>query len=252
MPEGLEVARRINARDSGDAVARTIRMELIDPGGQVRHRTLRSFWKFHSGGRYIAFFVVAPPHMRDHAYLANDYFEAGKDDEYWVYEPAKKRVRRIAMSQRRDRFLGSDITIEDIKKENRVEIHEYSWKTLRQQTIDGHTCYVVEQIPKSERIATETGYGRIVAFIDSELWIPRKREFWTPDSKRLKTFETREIRQVSGIWTAHRLEATNHQSGHRTVLRFEGVNYENEVDDGIFTVRTLENGLPRKRSSPAR
>ena len=155
------------------------------------------------------------------------------------------------MSQRRDRFLGSDITIEDIKKENRVEIHEYSWKTLRQQTIDGHTCYVVEQIPKSERIATETGYGRIVAFIDSELWIPRKREFWTPDSKRLKTFETREIRQVSGIWTAHRLEATNHQSGHRTVLRIEGVNYENEVDDGIFTVRTLENGLPRKRSSPA-
>ncbi len=247
-PEGREIAGRINARDSGTAVSRTLLMELIDSPEKTRHRQLRSFWKFFPGGRHIAFFVLAPPDMKDFAYLANDYFAEGKDDDHWIYDPAKKRTRRIALSQRRDQFLGSDFTIEDIKKENRVEIHEYSWKTIGEEMVDGHSCYRVEQVPASDKIAKQIGYGRIVVFVDRELWIPRKREFWTLDSKKLKTFEIKDIQQVSGIWTAHRIEATNHLTGHRTVVRFEGVDYASGVDDEIFTVRTLEKGLKQGSS----
>jgi hypothetical protein len=242
-PKGQEIARKINARHSGEAVSRTVWMELTDSRGRTRHRTLRSFWKFHPGGRHIALFALAPPDMKGRAFLANDYFDEGKDDEHWLYEPEKKRARRVATARRYESFLGSDFTIEDIKKENRVEIHEYSWKTMDQQTIDGHSCYVVEQTPVSPKVAKEIGYGRIVVSVDRERWIPRRRVFWTPDLKMLKTIEIKDIRQVSGIWTAHRLEATNHINGHRTVARFTDVDYEGGVDDSVFSIRTLEKGL---------
>jgi len=242
-PKGQEIARKINARHSGDAVSRTVWMELTDSRGRTRHRTLRSFWKFHPGGRHIAFFALAPPEMKGRAFLANDYFDEGKDDEHWLYEPEKKRARRVATAQRYESFLGSDFTIEDIKKENRVEIHEYSWKTMDQHTIDGHSCYVVEQTPVSPKVAKEIGYGRIVVSVDRERWIPRRRVFWTLDLKMLKTIEIKDIRQVSGIWTAHRLEATNHINGHRTIVRFADVDYEGGVDDSVFSIRSLEKGL---------
>jgi outer membrane lipoprotein-sorting protein len=243
LPEGVEIARKVNARPSGEAVSRSMSMELTDSSGRTRHRTLRSFWKLHPGGRHIAFFVLAPPDLKGEGYLANDYFDEEKDDEYWRYIPRKEKATRIASRQRSQSFLGSDLTLEDIKKESRVEIHEYSWKTVGEETIDDRACYVVEQTPVSPELAEEIGYGRIVSSIDRELWIPRKRVFYKPDLEMLKTVEIKDIRQVSGIWTAHRFEATAHPSGHRTVLRFEDVDYESGVADSVFTIRTLERGL---------
>ena len=244
-PDGREVARRINARNSGAAVSRTLLMELTDARGQTLHRKLRSFWKVHPGGRHVVFFVLAPLGMKGRAYLANDYFAEGKEDDYWFYDPVAARTRRVAMSQRRDRFLGSDVTVQDVMQENRADLHDFTWKTIGREEVDGHDCYVIEQEPASEKTAKQTGYGKIVAFVDSELWIPRKREYWTPEMKKLKTFENKDIRQVSGIWTAHRAEITNHSTGHRTVIQLEDVDYASEVDDSVFSIRTLEKGSPR-------
>ncbi len=149
------------------------------------------------------------------------------------------------MSQRRNRFLGSDVTVQDIMQENRADLHDFTWKTIGREEVDGHDCYVVEQKPVSEKIAKQTGYGKIVAFVDSELWLTRKRQYSTPELKQLKTFENKDIRPVSGIWAAHRIEITNHLTGHRTVLQLKELDYESEVDDGIFTIRALEKGPPR-------
>ena len=244
-PDGREVAQRINARNSGAAVSRTLLMELTEPRGQLLHRKLRSLWKLHAGGRHVVFFVLAPLDMKGRAYLANDYFAEGKEDDYWFYDPVAARTRRIAMSQRRNRFLGSDVTVQDIMQENRADLHGFTWKTIGREEVDGHDCYVVEQKPVSEKVAKQTGYGKIVAFVDRELWLTRKREYSTPELKQLKTFENKDIRQVSGIWAAHRIEITNHLTGHRTVLQLKELDYESEVDDGIFTIRALEKGPPR-------
>ena len=47
MPTGNEIAKRINARDEGIAVSRTLVMELVDSRGKKRLRETREFRKYY-------------------------------------------------------------------------------------------------------------------------------------------------------------------------------------------------------------
>jgi len=164
-------------------------------------------------------------------------------DDQWLYLPALRKVRRISASDRGDYFLGTDFTYEDIKKETKVSIDDYRRRTLREDTVDGHPVIVVEDVPVSEEVARELGYGRVVRWVDSEIWMSRRTEFWDVRDNLLKTIVTTDIREVQGIWTPHRLEVTNHKTGHSTILVFSDVDYTAEVDEELFTQQALRRGL---------
>src|SRR2546423_9149621 len=39
---------------------------------------------------------------------------SGKDDDIWIYLPALKKVRRLVSSNKKDSFVGTDFTYEDV------------------------------------------------------------------------------------------------------------------------------------------
>lgn len=243
LPKGDEIARRINARDEGEAVSRTLLMEMVDRRGKKRERETRSFRKYYGPEKRTVFFYLRPKNIKDAAFLTYDYPEANRDDDQWLYLPAMRKVRRISASDRGDYFMGTDLTYEDIKKEAKVGIEDYTWKTVREETVDGHRCYVVESIPVNDKVAKELGYGRVLRWVDAEIWMVRKGEFWDIRGNPLKTVHTRDIRKVDGIWTAHRIEVENQKTGHRTLFTFSEVDYEKGVHDDLFTERALRRGL---------
>ena len=71
----------------------------------------------------------------------------------------------------------------------------------------------------------------------------RSTKFWDTRGKLLKTIITKDIRQVQGIWTQHRIEVENHKTGHRTVFTFSEVDYAKGVSDDVFTQRMIRRGL---------
>ena len=83
----------------------------------------------------------------------------------------------------------------------------------------------------------------MLSWVDAESWIVRKAKFWDLRGNPLKTSFIRDIRQVQGIWTAHRLEAQNHKTGHRTVFTFSNVDYGSCIHHDLFTKRALRRGL---------
>jgi Outer membrane lipoprotein-sorting protein len=46
------------------------------------------------------------------------------------------------------------------------------------------------------------------------------------------------------VWTARRIEAVNAQSGHRTTLRFEQVDFRTDVPEELLTEAALRRGGP--------
>ena len=66
---------------------------------------------------------------------------------------------------------------------------------------------------------------------------------WDPAGEPLKTIDTRDVRQVEGIWTAHEIDVEQHQTGHRTVLRLTRAAYSFRSSDDMFTQQTLVRGL---------
>jgi len=243
MLNGDNIAANINLRDEGNALSRNLLMEMTDRSGKTRIRNTKSFRKYYGQDKRTVLFYISPSNVKDTAFLTFDYSEAGRDDDQWLYLPAMRKVRRISASNRGDYFLGTDFTYEDIKKESKVSIEDYTRKTLREELLDGIRTYVVESVPVNENIAKELGYGRVMQWVDAEIWMVRKAKFWDVRGKILKTIHTHDISQVQGIWTSHRLEVINHKTGHKTLFTFSNVDYKSDVKDKVFSQRALKRGM---------
>ena len=245
LPSGDEVVRRINARDDGHVVSRTMVMELSDRGGATRTRVTRSFRRDFGAERRSVLFFEEPPNVRGTAFLAHDHPEPGRDDDYWLYLPALRKSRRVASSERGRSFLGTDLSYEELKKETKLNAEDFHWNRLdEEEVVEDRRCLVVEGTPVDEATARELGYGRVRLRVDAELWLPRLAEFWGRSGSLQKTVRLLDVREVQGIWTVHRVEAVNHETGHRTTLIFRDVDYLDAVPEDLFSEEALRRGAP--------
>ena len=243
LPTGREIAERINARDTGEAVSRILIMRMTNRRGQTRTRETFAYRKDNDKERRTVVFYTAPSSIKDTAFLTYDYRDESVDDDQWLYLPATRKIRRISASHRGDYFLGTDLTYEDIKLEGRVSLADYTYTSVGEEEIDGHRCYVVQSTPVSDDVARELGYGGGTLSVDAEIWMVRKQSSLDVAGNPLKTVRTRDIRLVDGIWTAHTIDVENHKTGHRTVLEFSAIDYAAAVDDNVFTQRALRRGI---------
>jgi len=243
LPSGDEIAHNINARDEGLSVSRMVVMEMTDKRGKQRIRKTRGFRKYFGDEKRTVIYYLTPKNVKDTAFMTYDYADASIDDDQWLYLPAMRKVRRISASDRGDYFLGTDFTYEDIKNETKVSIEDYTRKTMGEEVIDGHRTFIVESIPVDKITAKELGHSKVKQWVDAEIWMARKAEFTSLRNKPLKTIYTKEIKQVQGIWTAHRLEVENQKTGHATKFIFSDIDYQKEINDDLFTERALRRGL---------
>lgn len=243
LPDGDEIARRINARDEGDAVSRLLTMEMTNSSGKQRIRETKGFRKYFGDEKRTVIFYLSPKNIKDTAFLTYDYSQTDKDDDQWLYLPAMRKVRRISASDRGDYFLGTDFTYEDIKLETRVSIDDYHRKTIGESEVDGFHCLLLEGVPVTAEIAAELGYSKVVQCVDDTNWMVRQAKMWDVQGKLLKTIYFKDIRQVQGIWTQHQLEVDNHKTGHQTRFTFSNVHYNDDVNDRLFTQNALKRGL---------
>lgn len=243
LPSVQTVVKNINERDEGQFVTRTITLELIDKRGKKRIQEVLSFRKYYGKERKQFFLYQNPSNIKGTAFLTYDYPETEKEDDQWLYLPAYGKTKRIPASNKGDYFLGTDLTYEDIRNEGKISESNYNYQIIEETIIDGHTCYIIEGVPKNEKIKKELGYGKIKAHIDSKIWMARKVEFWDETGNLLKTMEIKEIKKISNIWTAHVIYVKNHKTTHQSYLRFSNVDYSSTIEDYIFTQETLVNGI---------
>lgn len=243
LPDGVEVARHINARDDGNSAQRTLEMELIDKTGHIRKRSARLLRRWFGEEKRLVLFYLSPATIEGTAFLVHDFPEPGRDDAQWLYLPALRKVRRIAARDRGKSFLGTDMSYEDMKNETKVAVEDYHWTTLREEACGEASCLVVEAVPIDEATARAVGHGKVTYWVDSELWIARRAEYEDRAGRAMKSARIGEIRQVDGIWTAHFIEVETHKTGHRTVFRISDVDYSKEIDADLFTERSLRRGV---------
>lgn len=243
LPEltGRQIIENVNARDDGAFVTRNLTMELINKNGSTRIRETVGYRRYYGEEKRTVIFFTDPANIKGTGFLTYDYPKPKTDDQ-WLYLPALRKVRRISESDRGDYFLGTDFSYEEIKKETKVEIDDYVQTAAGFETVDGHLTYVVDSAPINDTIAEELGYSRILSRIDPAIWMARKVEFWDLKGAPLKTIYTEDIRQIDGIWTAHRLRAENHKTGHKTTFTFTDVDYATDVPDRVFEQAALRRG----------
>ena len=242
-PAALDIISNINARDDGEHVSRSLTLELTDRRGITRTEKTVGYRKYFDGEKRTVLFYTEPGNVRGTVFLTFDYLDTALDDDQWLYLPALRKIRRISSSNRGDYFLGTDLTYEEIKKENKIEAKDYVFTLQGEQELDGREVIVVQAVPVSGDVAQELGYSKVLLHVDPEIWMSRKSVFWDINDNLLKTVQNKNIEQIDGIWTTMTVQVENHKTQHKTLLTFSDVDYETPIDDDIFTQARLRRGL---------
>ncbi|MBI5415250.1 MAG: outer membrane lipoprotein-sorting protein [Candidatus Omnitrophica bacterium] len=228
-----EIVRACYARFyyAGDDMKARILMKLIDKGGQERIRDLTMLRKNSAEGGEQKYFIYfhQPADVKDTTFMVYKYPD--KDDDRWLFIPAIDLVKRIAANDKFSSFVGSDFTYEDISGR---KPEEDTHTLLREEDVDGRSCFVVESVPQ-ERSA----YTKRVSWIDKENFLPLKEEFYDKQNELYRRFEALEVKEDNGIPTATKRVMQNVKTGHRTEVTFQEVEYNAGIGDDIFSERYL-------------
>jgi len=217
----------------GEDMRARVTMRLVSRDGKERVRELTmSRRDLQDGGeqRYFIYFH-RPPDVRDMTFLVWKY--PGKDDDRWLYIPALKLVRRIAASDKRSSFAGSDFSYEDVSGR---EPEEDTHKLLKEEKVGERAAYVVESVPKDP---ASVDFGRKVSWIDRATWLPLKEEYYDRRGELSRLFTAEEVKEVQGFWTVTRRVMKNVQTGHWSESVMAEVRYNQKLLPELFTERAL-------------
>jgi uncharacterized protein len=163
----------------------------------------------------------------------------GADDDMWIWLPALKKVRRLAASNKRDGFLGTDLSYGDVIG-HRVE--DWSHRVLREDKLEGVDCIVVESLPREPQIQTDSGYSKRITWLRKDNAMTVRGEFWDEAGQPLKKLQATQIQRVDDArdkWQAMRIEASNLQTGHATVVSVTRFKANQNVAEALFTPKEL-------------
>lgn len=237
---GYEIAMRSDNSDNGFGDSRvTATMTLRNAAGQETSREL-SFQTLERednsvGDKSIVVFHT-PADVEGTALLSHA--RILEPDDQWLYLPALARVRRISSANKSGPFVGSEFAFEDFTS---VELNKYehSYVETAPLEIAGETLTVdvIERTPRYEN----SGYSRQITYIDQEIYQVRRIEFFDRRGSHLKTLDLTDYREYGdGIWRAHALTMTNHQTGKSTELVYGEYEFGVGLTDTDFVRGVLE------------
>ncbi len=230
---GLEIAREMDQHNDGFVNSmHQATMTLKNRQGEesVRHFTLKTLEVAGDGDKELGLFDN-PPDVLGTAVLT--YSHGVEPDDQWIYLPSLKRVKRISSANKSGPFVGSEFAFEDIAS---WQLDKFEYKYLRDETIDGGDCFVVEFLPKYD----DSGYSKEIWFIDKVMYQARKIEYYDRKGDLFKTLFMKDHHQYLGrYWRAHDLLMENHQIGKTTRLVRDNYKFKTTLNEREFTAGAL-------------
>ena len=232
--QGLAIAQEADMRDSGyKNYTNDVKMILKNKQGQESIREIRSKTLEVDGDGDKSMTIFDKPRDVKGTALLSFTHKEGADDQ-WLYLPALKRVKRIASDNKSGPFMGSEFAYEDITSQ---EVEKYTYKFLRDGTLDGMDVFVFERYP----VDRKSGYTRQIIWMDKENYKERKIEYYDRKNALLKTLVFADYNLYRDkFYRAQDMHMVNHQTGKSTRLLQSNYNFDVELSDRDFDKNSLK------------
>jgi len=233
---GLDIMLKVYNRPTGDDMTANLTMTLENSRGDQRIREIKQFLKDMGEMDKKIMFFMSPADVNNTSFMNWSYDDENKSDDQWIYLPALKKVKRISSDSKSDYFMGSDFTYDDLgDRHPSQDTHTI----LKEETIDGVDCYVVESIPKDE----EYMYSRTVTWVVKDKWIGLKKEFYDEDEEFLKRLDLKEYKEFGDVIIITNVTMKNEQKNHQTEMKLSDVKINTGIADRQFTERMMKRGI---------
>lgn len=233
-----EVLEGFAARMGIPTISGTFTLRLISKKGDVREIEARGYQKTLSSEQVNRTFVFDfPPTVRGTGLLLHSFFD-GRKNSMWMYLPAVRRVKRIALeSAGGGYFMGSDFTFRDLIN---TDYEKMDYELVKEAIIDGEEYYVLKAWGETLEIQQENGYSSMLSYYRKRDTFMMKREYFDFDDELLKVYQVETIIDMSPYMYPSEFSMTNVQSGHKSVIEVSEVNTE-DIPDRFFTTRYIQN-----------
>lgn len=221
----------------------TAEIELVirNRRGQERRRNFEAASKIiddrmHSIGR-----LTYPGHLRGMTILQIEAKDRSHDA--FVYLPSSKSVRRISTNQRGDAFFGTDVTYEDLE---RRYAKDYEILDVTADTIEGEPAWAVRARP----LLRQTYHEVVFWLAQSDPAILQVHFFKKDADEPFRTLLSPRtgMYEEQGHILPTKMVVENVSRGTTTEVTFERLAINPDIDDRIFSARSLE----QKRDIPTR
>lgn len=224
---GIELASKIDSRIKPKDVSSINTMVLINKDKKQKVFELVSISKDNSEKQMIWF--LKPTKDKGISFLKIE--NKDEDDFMVMWLPAFSRFKRIKSNQKSDSFMGSDLSFEDLT--NRI-VEDYSYNIINE--LDG--IYYLESIP--EKVDSEySKHITQVREIEKGIFLAVAEESFDENNNLLKT-KIFNFKKINSYYVMDKLEVTNVQDNHSTLLTVNDISLNNDFKDSKFIQRSLK------------
>lgn len=230
-----EIVKKANhmAYYQGKDGSARVKMTITDEQGRKRDKEFTILRKnMDDQDREQRFYVYFHQPADESGTVFMVWKHVGKDDDRWLYLPALDVIKRIAASDERTSFVGSDFFYEDVSGRNPDEDNHELVKT-------DDTYYVVKSTPKPENKA-KVEFDSFTSYIHKSTFIPVSMQF-ERDGKVYREMKTLSVKDIQGYKTSVKSSVKDHNRNSETILEYSTVKYDIGLPDDIFAERYLRN-----------
>jgi outer membrane lipoprotein-sorting protein len=237
-PDGYAIMQRALSKSSWQDLTADMQLILRNSRGEERVREIAFYSSDGADGlsRMLMRFK-APADVRGTGFLTLE--TPSGDDERYLYLPALRRVKKIAASGRGGNFMSSDFTYYDIGK---PKLDDWTYTLLSDTTIAGRLCYRIECRPASPKTLDDTGYGKIVRYLDKATLNAIRSDYYDKGLNKWKELEVVQYTTIMGVDFATDMIMHDLQIDHTSEIRFTNLKVNTGLPDQFFTVRFLQRG----------
>ena len=210
-----------------------IQMRIVNRQGQTRERRLSLLRLDKADGGEQSYYIYfhEPADVQGMSFLVLKH--PGGDDDRWLYLPAIDLVKRIATSDKRTSFAGSDFTYEDVSGRD-LDADEQEF--VGEETVGEYQAFVVKSTPKNTGEA-EFSYRKF--WIDKATHLPLKVEHYDLKGTLYKVYETKEIQNIDGTPTITKAVMKDLGNERFTEITIKTASYDIGIADDLFQERFL-------------
>lgn len=231
---GLEVATKVYNSNRTATSIQKAKMTLISKSGGKKERvfyTLNQDNNKYDSKSLIVFTV--PKKFRETAMLTHN--EKGTETNQWLYLPALKKSRRISSGKKSGRFVGSDLTYEDLEdREPELDNH----KILKETTIKGKKYIILESTAKN---SADSIYSKVISWVDAKDWVVKQAKFYKRKKNPVKSLIVKDFKVFDKALRGTETVITHHEQNHKTVIELLSSKDDVKLSNNFFSKRVLEN-----------
>ncbi len=224
--DAKEIVRQADEKMRGKSSKAEMTIEIIRPKWS-REMTMTS-WTL--GDDYSITLINSPARDKGTVFLK-------RDKEIWNWVPSIDRNIKLPPSMMMQSWMGTDFTNDDLVKQSSI-VTDYEHRYLKDSTIEGFPCHVIELIPKPDAAVV---WGKIKLWIDKKDYMQMRTEFYDEDEYLINIMTGSEVKIFDGKKLPSRMEMIPvEKKGDKTVIIYNQLQFDMPIEESFFTTQNMK------------